>query len=190
MQVRALREYAGRRGWNISSEYLDTGWSGAKANRPELDRLMNHASLRHFDAVLVWKLDRFGRSVRNCLDGIEALRSHGVRFLAVSQSIDTDESNPTSRLLLHILASVAEFEREMIRERVSAGVRNAKRNGKQLGRKRAVFNRDKARQMHMAGASVREIASVLKVGRGTVHRFLLSQKPASDALLQPPEKRT
>lgn len=178
MQVRELREYAQRRGWIISGEYLDTGWSGAKASRPELDRLMHHASLRHFDAVLVWKLDRFGRSVRNCLDGIEALRSHGVRFLAVSQSIDTDESNPTSRLLLHILASVAEFEREMIRERVCAGVRNAKRNGKQLGRKRAVFNRDKARQMHVAGASVREIATALRVGKGTIQRFL-AQKPTT-----------
>jgi putative DNA-invertase from lambdoid prophage Rac len=180
MQVRELREYATRRGWHISAEYLDTGWSGAKANRPELDKLMADASLRHFDAVMVWKLDRFGRSVRNCLDGIESLRSHGVRFLAVSQSIDTDESNPTSRLLLHILASVAEFEREMIRERVSAGVRNAKRNGKQLGRKRAVFNREKAYQMHMAGASVREIATALQVGRGTIQR-LLAQKPTSSA---------
>jgi putative DNA-invertase from lambdoid prophage Rac len=178
MQVRELRDYATRRGWNISGQYLDAGWSGAKANRPELDRLMHDASLRHFDAVLVWKLDRFGRSVRNCLDGIESLRSHGVRFLAVSQSIDTDESNPTSRLLLHILASVAEFEREMIRERVSAGVRNAKRNGKQLGRKRAVFNRDKARQMHLAGASVREIATALLVGKGTIQRFL-AQKPTT-----------
>jgi putative DNA-invertase from lambdoid prophage Rac len=183
MQVRELREYAGRRGWVISGEYLDTGWSGAKANRPELDRLMRDASLRRFDAVLVWKLDRFGRSVRNCLDGIETLRTHGVQFLAVSQSIDHDESNPTSRLLLHILASVAEFEREMIRERVSAGVRNAKRNGKRLGRKRAVFNRDKARQMHVAGASVREIATALQVGRGTVHRFLVSQKPTDSATI-------
>ena len=178
MQVRELREYATRRGWQISAEYLDTGWSGTKASRPELDRLMRDASLRRFDAVLVWKLDRFGRSVRNCLDGIESLRSHGVRFLAVSQSIDTDESNPTSRLLLHILASVAEFEREMIRERVSAGVRNAKRNGKHLGRKRVVFNLDKARQMHLAGASVREIATALQVGRGTIQR-LLAQKPTT-----------
>ena len=174
MQVRELREYATRRGWQVCGEYIDTGWSGAKASRPELDRLMRDAALRRFDAVLVWKLDRFGRSVRNCLDGIESLRAHGVRFLAVSQSIDTDESNPTARLLLHILASVAEFEREMIRERVCAGVRNAKRNGKQLGRKRVVFDRSKAKQMYTTGASVRQIATALRVGRGTVHRFLMS----------------
>lgn len=108
---------------------------------------MRDAALRRFDAVLVWKLDRLGRSVRNCLDGIEALRAHGVRFLAVSQSIDTDEANPTARLLQHILASVAEFERELIRERVRAGIKSAKHRGKQLGRKRIVFDRSRAEAM-------------------------------------------
>jgi putative DNA-invertase from lambdoid prophage Rac len=142
MQLRELREYADRRGWMVGTEYVDTGWSGAKSNRPELNRLMTDAAMRRFDAVLVYKLDRFGRSVRNCLDGIETLRCQGVRFLAVSQNIDTDESNPTSRLLLHILASVAEFEREMIRERTLSGVRQAKAKGKTIGRPRRVFRRD------------------------------------------------
>ena len=73
LQVRELREYAGRRGWNLVGEYVDTGWSGAKASRPQLDQLMKDSAMRRFDAVIVWKLDRFGRSVRNCLDGIEAL---------------------------------------------------------------------------------------------------------------------
>jgi putative DNA-invertase from lambdoid prophage Rac len=180
MQVRELREYAGRRGWQVVGEYVDTGWSGAKASRPELDRLMKDAGMRRFDAVLVWKLDRFGRSVRNCLDGIESLRTNGVRFLAVSQSIDTDESNPTARLLLHILASVAEFERELIRERVRAGIKSAKHKGKQLGRKRVVFDRSKALEMHEAGASMREIATAMQVGNGTIQR-LLDQKPAASA---------
>jgi putative DNA-invertase from lambdoid prophage Rac len=182
MQVRELGEYVVRRGWQVSAEYIDTGWSGAKASRPELDRLMKDAALRRFDAVLVWKLDRFGRSVRNCLDGIENLRAHGVRFLAVSQSIDTDESNPTARLLLHILASVAEFERELIRERVRAGIKSAKHKGKQLGRKRVVFDRSRAEEMHQAGATVREIAIALQVGRGTVQRFL-AQKPTVSGVL-------
>src|SRR5215471_18273219 len=170
MQVRELKEYAARRGWQVVGEYVDTGWSGAKASRPELDRLMKDAALRRFDAVLVWKLDRFGRSVRNCLDGIENLRAHDVRFLAVSQSIDTDESNPTARLLLHILASVAEFERELIR--VRAGIKSAKHKGKKLGRKRVVFDRGKATEMYEGGATVREIAAAMRIGRGTVQRFL------------------
>jgi putative DNA-invertase from lambdoid prophage Rac len=117
MQLRELREYCSRRGWEIGGEDVDTGWSGTKASRPELDRLMRHAGEHRFDCVVVWKLDRFGRSV---LESLNRLASAGVRFIATTQSIDTDESNPTSKLLLYILAAVAEFEREMIRERVMA----------------------------------------------------------------------
>jgi len=124
---------------------------------------MKDASKREFDAVLVYKLDRFGRSVRNCLDGIEALRAHGVRFLAVSQNIDTDETNPTSRLMLHILAAVAEFERELIRERTLAGLRVAKANGKHVGRPRRVFSRDDVVELRVAGYSWRSIAAKLSI---------------------------
>ena len=141
-----------------------------------MDRLMQDASKRSFDAVLVYKLDRFGRSVRNCLDGIEALRAHGVRFLAVSQNIDTDESNPTSRLMLHILAAVAEFERELIRERVSAGMRNAKskgtRSGKAIGRPRRVFDREEVLRLRQDGLSIENIARQTHLGVGTVARVL------------------
>jgi putative DNA-invertase from lambdoid prophage Rac len=183
MQVRELREYCSRRGWMISNEYIDTGFSGSKSSRPALDRMMVDASLRKFDCIVVYKIDRFGRSVLHLNQQLATLTSYGVRFIATSQSLDTDESNPTSRLLLQILASVAEFEREMIRERVCAGVRNAKRKGKQLGRRRVVFDRSKASELHHAGSSVREIAAELRVGRGTVHRFLLSQKPTAGAVL-------
>ncbi len=172
MQLRKLREYSQRRGWQVAGEYVDTGWSGAKASRPQLDRLMRDASRRSFDAVLVYKLDRFGRSVRNCLDGIEALRAHGVRFLAVSQNIDTDESNPTSRLMLHILAAVAEFERELIRERVAAGMRSAKargtRSGKSIGRPRRVFDREEVLRLRRDGCSIENIARQTRLGVGTV----------------------
>jgi len=172
VQLRELREYASRRGWSVVAEYVDTGWSGAKASRPELDRLMRDAGRRQFDVVLVWKLDRFGRSVRNCLDGISTLRTHGVRFLGVSQNIDTDESNPTSRLMLHILAAVAEFERELIRERVASGVANAKRQGKQLGRPRRVLDRARALELRKRGMSFPKIAQELGVGLGTVVRAI------------------
>ena len=151
---------------------LATGWSGAKASRPQLDRLKQDASKRSFDAVLVYKLDRFGRSVGNCLDGIEALRAHGVRFLAVSQNIDTDESNPTSRLMLHILAAVAELEREMIRERVCAGVKNARQKDKRLGRPKRVFDRQRAVELRQQGRSLTQIAWELGVGLGTIARTL------------------
>ena len=171
-QLRELREYACRRGWSVMTEYVDTGWSGAKASRPQLDRLMSDASRREFDVVLVYKLDRFGRSVRNCLDGINTLRSHGVRFLAVSQNVDTDDANPTSRLMLHILAAVAEFERELIRERVASGLANARRQGKRLGRPRRVFDRSRAQELRQQGMSFPRIARELGVGYGTVVRTL------------------
>jgi putative DNA-invertase from lambdoid prophage Rac len=178
LQLRELREYCERRGWDVAGEYVDAGWSGAKASRPQLDRLMADASERRFDSVLVWKIDRFGRSVLNLNQQLALLGSYGVRFIATSQALDTDQSNPTSRLLLQILASVAEFEREMIRERVRAGMRAAKHRGKRLGRSKVVFDRSKALAMYEDGASLRDIAAALDVGRGTVHRFLLSQKGA------------
>jgi putative DNA-invertase from lambdoid prophage Rac len=121
--------------------------SGAKAQRPGLDTLMADARLHKFDAVIVWKLDRFGRSLINCVAGIQELTAAGVRFIAMSQGLDTDTSNPTSRLLLHILAAVAEFERELIKERVSAGLKHAKAKGVRIGRPRRVFDRQRALDM-------------------------------------------
>src|SRR5579864_4573466 len=159
MQLRELREYAQRRGWAVAGEYVDTGWSGAKASRPQLDRLMRDASKRNFDCVLVWKIDRFGRSVLHLNQQLAALNSYGVRFIATSQSLDTDQSNPTSRLLLQILAGVAEFEREMIRERTLAGLRVARANGKHVGRPKRVFRRDELVQLREAGHSWRNIAA-------------------------------
>lgn len=172
LQLRELRGYARRAGWKVAGEYVDTGWSGAKASRPEFDKMMAAAAQRRFDAVMVWKLDRFGRSVVNCINGIQELRAAGVRFLAVSQNIDTDSSSPTSQLLLHILAAVAEFERELTRERITAGIRNARAKGVQLGRRRVVFDRERAREMRAEGMSIAAIAKKLEVGVGTIHRLV------------------
>ena len=122
---------------------------------------MRDATQRKFDCVLVWKIDRFGRSVLHLNQQLAALSSYGVRFIATSQSLDTDQSNPTSRLLLQILASVAEFEREMIRERTLIGLRVAKANGKQFGRPKRVFRRDELVRLREEGHSWRTIASKL-----------------------------
>jgi len=168
MQLRELREYTERRGWTAAKEYVDSGWSGAKANRPELDRLMRDASMRRFDAVLVWKLDRWGRSVAHSIKSIQELIALDIRFLAVTQNIDTDESNPMSRFLLHIFAAFAELEREMIRERVTSGIRVAQANGTKLGRPKRVFRRDVAISMREAGMSWRRIAAELEVPMATV----------------------
>lgn len=167
MQLRELREYCTRRKWDVAGEYVDTGWSGAKASRPELDRLMKDAAEHRFDAILVWKLDRFGRSVLNLSEALQKLRTWGIRFMATSQAIDTDQSNPTSQLLLHILAAVAEFEREMIKERVRAGMAAAKHRGKKLGRRKLVFDRRKAFELRRSGASIRAIAKALGLSVGS-----------------------
>lgn len=179
LQLRELREYCQRRGWTISGEYVDTGWSGTKASRPQLDRLMNDARLRKVDCILVWKLDRWGRSVSNLVASLQELSTLNVRWIAVTQNIDTDESSPVGRLILHILASVAEFEREMIRERVKAGMKSAKHRGIRCGRPKKTFDRQKVMDLHQAGESVRAIAEKLGLGRGTVHRLTASQNGTS-----------
>ena len=169
MQLRELREYVARRGWAPSIEFVDAGVSGAKASRPALDRLMGAAARREFDCVLVWKIDRFGRSVLHLSQQLAALTNYGVRFIAVSQAIDTDASNPSSRLMLTILAGVAEFEREIICERTLSGVRAAKAAGKVLGRPRRVFRRDEVvRLRDQDGMSWRAIAKALGLPVSTV----------------------
>ena len=168
LQLRELRQYIVHRGWQITGEYVDTGWSGAAAARPELDRLLQDARLRRFDVVLVWKLDRWGRSVAASVKSIQELASLGVRFIAMTQNIDTDDSNPMSRFLLHILAAFAELERELIRERVTAGVRAAKARGKQVGRPKRVFRRDEVVRLRADGVSWRDIAKALNIPVATL----------------------
>ena len=163
MQLRELREYAGRQGWTVFAEYIDQGISGVKASRPALNRLMEDARMRRFDTVVVWKIDRFGRSVSQLVANVQLLDSYGVRFVAVTQGIDTDQRNPTGRLLLHILASLAEFERETILERVHAGIAAAQAQGKHCGRPKRTFRRDEAIRLRTEGQSWRSIAAKLDV---------------------------
>ena len=172
MQLRELREHCARRGWEIVKEYVDTGWSGVKASRPQLDKLMAAAKGHEFDAIAVWKLDRFSRSMLHLNQQLADLTSWGVRFLAITQNIDTDQANPTARLLLQILGAVAEFERETIRERVKAGMNAAKHRGKKCGRPKAVFDRKVAAELAAGGLSVRAIAAKLNTSRSNIHRLL------------------
>ncbi len=179
IQVRELTEYVERRGWELASVYQDQ-MSGAKASRPGLDQLIADARKRKFDIVVVWKLDRFGRSLVHCVSGIQELASHGIRFIATSQGLDTDESNPASKLLMHILAAVAQFERELIRERVSAGMKAAKthgtKTGNAIGRPRRIFNHDEVVRLRETGLSIEKIACEMRIGVGTVVRVLQSRQ--------------
>ena len=114
MQLHELRQYVQRQGWQVFAEYVDTGLSGAAASRPRLDELLREARLRRFEAVLVWKLDRWGRSVAHCVRTIQELVGLGIRFLSPNEGIDTSAESPMSRFLLHLFAAFAEMEREII----------------------------------------------------------------------------
>ncbi len=163
-QLIDLRRYCAARGWD-ATEYVDTGVSGAKDRRPALDQLMADARRRKVDTVVVWRLDRFGRNLRHLITAIEELNAAGVSFVSMGESIDT--ASPTGRLLLGIMGSFAEFERERIRERIHAGLARARRQGQKLGRKRQrISERDLQR---VAGLSVREAGKVLGVPASRVH---------------------
>src|ERR1700685_4666596 len=153
-----LRQYVAKRGFQVYAEYVDTGFSGAAASRPQLDRLLRDARLRKFEGVLVWKLDRWGRSVAHCVRSIQELVSLGIRCLSPTESIDTGAERPMSKFLLHLFAAFAEMERGIIRERVCAGVRAAKAKGTALGRPRRVFRRDEAIRLRAQGMSWRKVA--------------------------------
>lgn len=133
MQVRELKQYCERRGWKIKGEYIDNGISGAKNSRPALDQLMAQAHQRRFDAVVVWKFDRFARSVSHLLRALETFDSLGVAFVSLTEQIDT--TTPAGKMVFTILGAVAELERSLIGERIKAGLANAKAKGIRLGRR-------------------------------------------------------
>jgi DNA invertase Pin-like site-specific DNA recombinase len=176
MQLLDLREYAQRRGWEIHDEYVDTGWSGGRASRPHLDRLMADARRRKVDAVLVWKLDRWGRSLVDCLTSIQELVGLGIRWIAITQNLDTDESNPMSRFMLHVMGAFSEFERETIRERVKSGLKAAAAKGRCGGRPRRVCDRAGIIELRRLGAAYGEIARRMGVPETTVRRIWLESQ--------------
>src|SRR5262249_43535732 len=163
---------------SIVEEYRDEGISGAKDRRPALDRLMNDARKRRFDAVLVARFDRFARSTRHLIVALEEFSSLGVDFISLNESIDT--SSPMDRMVFKVLAAVAELERNIIRERVHMGIVRARKEGKRLGRPLRILDRDKARTM-LQDMSIREVARQLGVSRGVVKRALTSEPSTTAA---------
>jgi putative DNA-invertase from lambdoid prophage Rac len=194
LQLRELREYTERQGWQIVGIYQEVT-SGAKSNRPELNRLMLDAAARRFDCLLVWKLDRFGRSLVDCLNNIHDLERNGIRFIAMTQGLDTDQKNPASRFLLHVLGAAAEFERSLIRERTQAGQMRYKqdfengrvdkivysRSGRNMPphRPKRIFDREEVFRLRCQGRSYRQIAKSLGLGLGTVVRTLQARAKSS-----------
>lgn len=184
-QVKELSKYVERMGWELVSSHIDTGFSGSKATRPALDELMKLVAKRQIDVICCTKIDRFGRSVLNLKLSLDALQRSNVRFIAIDQGIDTDKSNPVGRLLLNILASLAEFELELITERRTLGIQKAKEKGVQFGRPKAIFRRDLAIEHRQAGMSLRQIAKLLDTNLAAVQRELDSKGVSKPALPQP-----
>ena len=165
MQLTELRGYCERMGW-AAAEYAEK--QSSVKRRPVLEQLLADARLRKFDVVLVWKIDRFARSMKQFTSNILALDQAGVRFIAPNQGIDTDRQNPMGKFLMHIMAAFAELEREMIVERVNAGLAEARRQGRVGGKRKRVFRRDEAFRLRQAGMSFRKIAKELGVPLATV----------------------
>jgi DNA invertase Pin-like site-specific DNA recombinase len=180
MQVRELREYCERHGWEIAGEFVDAGISGAKDSRPELNRLVADAHRRRFDAVVVWKFDRFARSVSHLLRALETFNALGVAFVSLSEQMDT--STPTGKMVFTVLGAVAELERSLIAERVRAGLRNARAKGKRLGRPRIRVDASQMARLRAEGRTVREIADALGVSRSLVHKTLANHSQIGTAI--------
>src|SRR5215471_6756375 len=169
LQLADLRRYAEQR-FARHYEYVDVGVSGAQRKRPQLDALMTAARQRVFDVVLVWKFDRFARSLKHLVDSLEEFRALGIDFISFTEGVDT--TTPSGELLFHIMGAVAQFERDLIAERVRAGIAHARAMGKRIGRPRAPINTAEVRRLRSEGASLRSIAGRLCVPVSRVRRAL------------------
>lgn len=169
MQLKQMREYIENRKWKLAVEFQEVG-SGAKT-RPKREELLKMARRREIDAILVWKLDRFGRSMVDLVTSLNELRNLEVVFVSLTESLDF--STPSGRAMAGMLSTFAEFERDIIRERVKAGIANARENGKRHGRpKTAALKKDQIRQMKIDGLNNSQIARQLKISRASVINLL------------------
>ena len=167
-QLRPLREYAARRGFAIAEEFVDHA-SGTRTDRERFKRLFEGARRRQFDVVLVWRYDRFARSTRELVNALEEFNGLGIDFISYNEGADT--TTPQGKLLFGIMASLAEFERSLIAERVKAGMQRAKAQGKHTGRPALpASKRRQIEDLHRANPkrSLRSIAKEVKVAPETV----------------------
>ena len=179
MQLAELREYAERRGWQIVEEFTDLGVSGCKESRPALNRRMSDACQRRFDAILVWKIDRFGRSLKHLVNALAELAALGLAFISLRDNLDL--STPSGRLMFQIIGAMAEFERALIQERVRAGLRNARAKGRRLGRPRVIVDASQIACLRSQGRSWAQITDEIGVSKGTAQRAVVGLPKMSSA---------
>ena len=173
LQIRALREYAAKRRWTIVAQIKEVG-SGASQREPR-ETLLAAARRREIDVVLVWRLDRWGRSVADLVSTLQELQHLGVAFVSLTEALDL--TTPAGRAMAGLLAVFAEFEREILRERVRAGLDHARQQGKRLGRPPSVVHcAVQAQKLYRRGSSKSEIARRLQISRTSVRRLLAQKK--------------
>ncbi|MBC8456876.1 MAG: recombinase family protein [Deltaproteobacteria bacterium] len=171
MQLSELRDFVERSGWRIFNEYIDQGYTGANIKRPAFAEMIGAAKKRRFDILLVWKLDRLSRSLKDLINTLDELGSLGINFISYDNNLDT--TTPTGKLVFQIIGAVAEFEKDIIRERVKAGLEHARQKGKRLGRRS--INDDiieEAFSLRKKGLSFRKIEKDLGLGEGTIRKRL------------------
>lgn len=172
MQLWEMREYCDRRNWVITAEYVDR-MSGLKDCRPSLNRLFDDATQRKFDAVLVWKLDRFGRSLRHLVNSLAELQALGISFVSLKDSLDL--STPAGTLMCHVLGCMSQFEASLARMRVVSGLAHARAKGKRLGRPRKTVDVARIESLRASGHSWRTIAGMMGLSVGTVYAAARTQ---------------
>jgi DNA invertase Pin-like site-specific DNA recombinase len=179
MQLLELREFCQRRGFQVTEEFVDKGVSGSREQRPALDKLMVACRKRQVDAVVVYRYDRFARSLRQLVNALEEFRCLGVDFISIHEGVDT--TTPSGRLMFHLFASIAEFERELIRDRVRSGLAAAKAKGKQLGRPKVPVDVARIAFLRRQGRSWSQITRETGISKGTAQRALshLPKNPVS-----------
>ena len=165
-----LTDFCRRRGWEVYKVYEDKGISGSKDNRPALDQMVKDARQGKIDVVLVWRFDRFGRSTSHLLNALSEFRALSVDFVSLNEALDT--STPTGKVLFTVIAAVAEFERNIICERVRAGVKKAQAAGAKFGRPKATFDQQRAVTLYKQGHTVRQVAKEVGASRSVVQRLL------------------
>lgn len=169
MQRSEFREYCMRREWEIAAEYCEMGVSGSRASRPQLNRMMAEAKRRQFDAVVVYRLDRLARSLKQLINVLDEFRALGIEFVSLHDQIDT--STPAGKLQFSILGAFAEFERGIIQERVRSGIEAARKSGKQLGRPKLTIDKNLVLGLIDGGVPLRGISKQLNISVASVHRI-------------------
>lgn len=173
-QIQELREVAKRNGWNIVAELSDSGISGSKGRdqRPAFDQLLKRATRREFDLIMVWSIDRLGRSIQHLVGFMNDIQAMGVDLFVMQQAIDT--TTPSGRMIFSIFSALGEYERELIRERILAGQKRARAQGIKIGRPSKLNDavRTSVKLLREGGMGIKEISKRLEIGVGSVYAVL------------------